>query len=48
MNKLLLGHQNIDYLYILPNELNIVTNRIDEIIRNESEIVRCKRLVLKK
>jgi len=48
LNKLLLGYKNINYQYILPNELNIVTNKIDEIIRKESEKSICKKLILKK
>ena len=48
LNKLLLGYKNINYQYILPNELNIVTNQIDEIIRKESEKTICKKLILKK
>lgn len=48
LNKLLLGYKNTNYQYILPNELNIVTNQIDEIIRKESEKTICKKLILKK
>lgn len=48
LNKLLIGYKNIDYLYILPNKLNIVTNQINEIITRESEKSICKKLILKK
>lgn len=48
LNKLLLQYQNINYIYIKPNEVKIVTDQIHNIIFKESEFNICKKLTLKR
>lgn len=48
INKIILKSMNIDYKYIYPNEIDIVTDKIHNLIMSSKEEDLCKKLILTK
>lgn len=47
LNKIILSIMNIDYSYVLPKDIDLVTDEIHQLILSRKEDVLCKKLVLK-